>query len=77
MLNYQIDGDRNLPTLILSPSLGSTLEMWEPNLERLLKDFLVLRHDHLGHGKSSAPDHSYTLEEVGKELLGITQKEGI
>lgn len=77
MLNYQIDGDRNLPTLILSPSLGSTLEMWEPNLEILLKDFAVLRHDHLGHGKSSDPDHPYTLEEVGKELLAITQKEGI
>jgi 3-oxoadipate enol-lactonase len=77
MLNYQIDGDRNLPMLILSPSLGSTLEMWEPNLERLLKDFAVLRHDHLGHGKSSAPDHPYTLKEVGSELLAITQKEGI
>lgn len=77
MLNYQIDGDRNLPMLILSPSLGSTLEMWEPNLEILLKDFAVLRHDHLGHGKSSAPDHPYTLEEVGSELLAIAQKEGI
>jgi 3-oxoadipate enol-lactonase len=77
ILNYQIDGDRNLPTLILSPSLGSTLEMWEPNLESLLKDFAVLRHDHLGHGKSSAPDHPYTLEEVGREVLAITRKEEI
>jgi 3-oxoadipate enol-lactonase len=77
MLNYRIDGDRNLPTLVLSPSLGSTLEMWQPNLEKLLKDFSVLRHDHLGHGESSVPDHPYSLDEVGQELLATIEKEGI
>lgn len=77
MLNYQIEGNRDLPTLILSPSLGSTLQMWEPNLAKLTKDFSVLRHDHLGHGKSQVPDHPYSLDEVGNELLAITEKEGI
>ena len=51
-MNYRLDGDGER-VVVLSGSLGSTLEMWEPQLPALVPRFRVLRYDHPGHGGSS------------------------
>jgi 3-oxoadipate enol-lactonase len=50
-LHYQLDGGGER-TVVLSGSLGSTVEMWEPQLPALTARFRVLRYDHPGHGRS-------------------------
>lgn len=50
-LNYEIAGDGER-VVVLSGSLGSTLEMWEPQLSSLRRRFKVLRYDQPGHGGS-------------------------
>jgi 3-oxoadipate enol-lactonase len=41
------------PALLLSPSLGTTRALWEPNLARLEERFAVIRYDHPGHGEEA------------------------
>ena len=53
-LHYQLDGPTGAPTLLLSNSLGTTLEMWRPQLPALSRHYRVLRYDTRGHGASTA-----------------------
>lgn len=48
------DGPADAPVLVLSGSLGSTSEMWRPQLPALRRGFRVLRIDLRGHGGSPA-----------------------
>lgn len=50
-LNHRIDGEGDR-VVVLAGSLGSTLEMWEPQVPALARRFRVLRFDHPGHGGS-------------------------
>ena len=52
-LHYQIDGDAVAPPLLLSNSLGTSLEMWEPQMATLAGRFRVIRYDSRGHGQST------------------------
>ena len=60
LLNVSIEGRDSGPTLMLSNSLGCTLEMWEPQMAALTKEFRVIRYDRRGHGKSSVPPGPYS-----------------
>ena len=51
-LNHRLDGPADAPALVFSNSLGTTLEMWEPQVERLADRFRLVRYDQLGHGGS-------------------------
>jgi len=48
---YQFDGKEGAPVVLLSNSLGTTLEMWEPQLPALTGHYRVLRYDSRGHGR--------------------------
>lgn len=70
-LHYQIEGDEDAPVLMLCNSLGTTLEMWEPQMSSLLTQFRVLRYDARGHGQSDVPTGPYTIEQLGQDALGL------
>jgi 3-oxoadipate enol-lactonase len=71
LLNVSVDGRDDGPTLMLSNSLGCTLEMWEPQMAALTKQFRVVRYDRRGHGKSSVPPGPYSMERFGRDVLAI------
>ena len=52
LLNVSVEGRDGGPTLMLSNSLGCTLQMWEPQMKALTQLFRVIRYDRRGHGKS-------------------------
>ena len=52
-LNVKIDGDKNLPKVILSNSLGADTRMWDLQVEALKNKLCVIRYDKRGRGKSS------------------------
>src|SRR5947199_9089432 len=64
LLNVSIEGRERGPTLMLSNSLGCTLEMWEPQMAALTKEFRVVRYDRRGHGKSGVPPGPYSMERL-------------
>jgi 3-oxoadipate enol-lactonase len=53
-LHHELDGQG--ATVVLSGSLGATLEMWDAQVEALRGRFRVLRYDHPGHGGSALGD---------------------
>jgi 3-oxoadipate enol-lactonase len=71
MLNVSVEGRDGGPTLMLSNSLGCSLQMWEPQMKALGQVFRVIRYDRRGHGKSSAPPGPYSMERFGRDVLAI------
>lgn len=70
-LNHDITGPKDAPVLAVGPSLGTTLHMWDPQLDALSKHFRVLRYDHLGHGGSPVPPGPYTVDQLADEVLAL------
>ncbi len=48
-LHYRFDGDAGAPVLVLSNSLGTDLEMWAPQLDKLARQCRVLRRRRSTH----------------------------
>ncbi|MEV5710380.1 3-oxoadipate enol-lactonase [Actinoallomurus sp. NPDC052274] len=55
-LNHRLDGPRDAPVLVLGPSLGTTLDLWRPQLPVLTASWRTLRFDLPGHD-GSPPIH--------------------
>jgi 3-oxoadipate enol-lactonase len=70
-LHVQVDGPVGAPWLVLSNSLGSCLEMWEPQIPAFSQHFRVLRYDTRGHGRSSVPPRPYAMAGLGSDVLGL------
>jgi len=70
-LFYRLEGNRGLPVLVLSHSIGTDHAMWEPQVQDLLPHFQVLRYDTRGHGASDAPPGEYSIEQLGRDVLSL------
>ncbi|MFF3441573.1 3-oxoadipate enol-lactonase [Streptosporangium sp. NPDC002721] len=76
MLYHEIEGPADGPPLVLAGSLGTTLEMWDPQMEALTERFRVVRFDHRGHGRSPATGRCSIADLAGDvldllDLLGL------
>lgn len=76
-LHARIDGPDGAPVLVLGSSLGTTGEMWRPQLDALTQRFRVVRYDHAGHGRSALPAGPYTVAGLGAELLALLDDLGL
>ncbi|CAN7400541.1 alpha/beta fold hydrolase [Trinickia sp. LjRoot230] len=74
---YRFDGAAHLPTLVLSNSIGTTLEMWDGEVPELAKHFRVLRYDMRGHGASDAPPGAYSIARLGRDVVELLDALGI
>ncbi|GAA1079846.1 3-oxoadipate enol-lactonase [Nocardiopsis composta] len=72
-----VDGPAGAPVVVLAGSLGSTLEMWRPQVGPLLAAGLrVVRYDHRGHGGSPVPPGPYSIAGLGGDLLRLLDRIG-
>ncbi len=55
-LHHRAHGAGDGPPLLLGGSLGTTLAMWDPQVEVLSVGRRVIRFDHRGHGGSPVGD---------------------
>jgi len=76
-LNYRFDGAEGLPVLVLSNSLGTSLGMWDEQIPAFAKHFRVLRYDTRGHGESGVSPGPYSIEQLGRDVLGLLDGLGI
>jgi 3-oxoadipate enol-lactonase len=67
-------GAPDAPALVLGSSLGTTLEMWDPQLEALSAGHRLVRFDHRGHGRSPVPPGPYSIDELGRDVLGLLDR---
>ena len=70
-LHHRVEGPPDAPALVLSASLGTTLEAWEPQAAVLTGVLRVVRYDRRGHGGSPVPPGPYSLDELGRDALEL------
>jgi len=68
-IHYELAGPENAPVVVFSNGLGTTLRMWEPQLQALTKHFRVLRTDTRGHGQSGVTPGPYNMEQLGWDVV--------
>jgi len=71
-----VDGNPQGEALLFSNSLGTTYELWQPQLHALSSSFRIIRYDTRGHGASDAPAGSYTIDMLGQDALAILDAAG-
>jgi 3-oxoadipate enol-lactonase len=76
-LHHVDEGPRDAPVLVLSGSLGSTLEMWRPQVAPLTERFRVIRVDHRGHGGSPIPPGPYRIADMAADVLALLDALGL
>ncbi len=76
-LNYRLEGPVDAPLLLLSNSLGTTLEMWDAQVTAFSEHFRVLRYDTRGHGGSSVTPGPYSIDQLGRDALALVDSLGI
>lgn len=70
-IHYQTFGDANAPAVIFSNSLGTNDQMWQAQIDALQHDHFVICYDTRGHGRSSAPQGPYTLQQLGQDVIEL------
>lgn len=76
-LNHRINGPHDAPVVVLSNSLGASMEMWAPQIPALSVRFRVLRYDQRGHGDSPSPPGPYDIPDLGQDALGLLDQNDI
>jgi 3-oxoadipate enol-lactonase len=72
-LHHVDEGPRDAPVLVLSGSLGSTLDMWRPQ-RALAERFRVIRVDHRG---SPVPPGPYRIADMAGDVLALLDALGL
>ena len=70
-LSARMSGSAGAPVLVLGNSLGTTMALWEPQLDALGRRFRLLRYEHRGHGGSPAPPGPYAIPDLGADVLAL------
>ena len=73
---YQLEGPSGAPVVVLSNSLGTTFEMWQPQMAALLENFRVLRYDTHGHGRTLNNEKT-TLPQLAEDVLSVMDDAGV
>jgi 3-oxoadipate enol-lactonase len=76
-LHHTFAGPEGAGVVVLSNSLGTTLEMWEPQAGALAREWRLLRYDLRGHGRSPVPETPYSIADLGSDLIGLLDRNGI
>jgi 3-oxoadipate enol-lactonase len=70
-IHYEFSGAEDLPVVVCSNGLGTTMRMWEPQVDAFSKHFRVLRCDTRGHGQSGVTPGPYTIEKLSWDVVGL------
>lgn len=76
-LSYHVDGNPRGDVVLFSNSLGTTHELWQPQLEALSSTFRIIRYDTRGHGDSDAPAGTYSIDMLGQDAVAILDAERV
>jgi 3-oxoadipate enol-lactonase len=70
-IRYELSGPETAPVLVFSNSLGTDVSLWDSQEPEMAKKYRVLRYDKRGHGQSSAPVGPYSIEILGRDVVGL------
>ncbi|MDX6740393.1 4-carboxymuconolactone decarboxylase [Actinocorallia sp. A-T 12471] len=75
-LNYRLDGPENGVPLVLGPSLGCSLHVWDGVVDELTRAHRVLRFDLPGHGESPTVPGATTIDALAALVLEAADRAG-
>ncbi|MYN10646.1 3-oxoadipate enol-lactonase [Pseudoduganella aquatica] len=70
-IHYRTEGDRSLPALVFSNSLGTDLSMWQEQADALAGRNFLVRYDTRGHGLSASPPGPYSIDQLGTDVVAL------
>src|SRR5258705_13918842 len=73
VVHHEVTGPVDAPVVVLSNSLGTTLEMWDRQREALA-GYRVVRYDERGHGRSPVPAGPSTIADLGGDLVALLDR---
>jgi 3-oxoadipate enol-lactonase len=77
LLHYRLHGPADAPVVALANSLGTDARIWDPVIDILAADYLVLSYDKRGHGLSDAPAGDYSFDDHVGDLAALLDHLGI
>lgn len=76
-LHHEVDGSADTPVLVLGPSLGTDLHLFDAQVAALAARFRIVRFDLPGHGRSPAPAGPYTMAGMASAVLALLDRLGV
>jgi 3-oxoadipate enol-lactonase len=76
-VHHEVTGPADAPVVVLSNSLGSRLEMWDAQADRLAERYRVVRYDTRGHGRSPVPSGPYSIDDVTDDVVALLDRLGV
>ena len=76
-MHHLMEGPEDASVLVLSNSLGTSLDMWREQAPALRERFRLLRYNHRGHGGSPVPPGPYTIEDLGRDVIALLDRLGV
>ena len=71
------EGPPGAPALLLMHSLGTTMEIFAPQVPALARQYRVVRMDLRGHGLSGATPGDYSMASLAADAVGVLDALGI
>ena len=65
------------PVIVFSPSLGTSMGLFDAQVAALSDRWGILRYDPRGHGRSDVPPGGYSLDRLGSDVIGLLDAHGI
>ncbi|HEU5127672.1 MAG TPA: 3-oxoadipate enol-lactonase [Glycomyces sp.] len=75
MIPYHIVDGGGAPVVLIN-SLGSTLEMWAPQVDSLAGRFRLIRFDTRGHGGTNAEPGDWTVGDLADDVADLLEGVG-
>lgn len=76
-LHHRIDGPEGAPVLVLGPSLGTDLHLFDAQVAALAERYRIIRYDLPGHGGSPTPDGPYTMAGMAADVIALLDRLGV
>ncbi|WP_082375977.1 alpha/beta fold hydrolase [Pseudonocardia sp. HH130629-09] len=68
------DGREGASVLVLGPSLGTDLHLFDVQVDALGDEFRIVRYDLPGHGASPAPAGPYTMAGLARDVVALLDR---
>ncbi|MFV2179357.1 3-oxoadipate enol-lactonase [Actinomadura sp. LOL_016] len=75
--HHRVEGPPGAPVLVLGPALGTTMDLWQPQLPELARSWRVLRYDLPGHGGSPVPAGPFTVADLADGVAALLDRLGV
>ncbi|WP_419197964.1 alpha/beta fold hydrolase [Nocardia vinacea] len=75
--HYSDNGLTGAPAVVFLGSLGTTLEMWEPQLQAFGRHYRTIAVDLPGHGRTAVPDDRCTVRGFADQVVTLLDALGV